>query len=242
LSPQKILDDFPTGQPVIDGRCIAQDALRAIEAGKSHDVDLLVGSNADEGTFPFLRAREFSIAFDSAEAYSSYVQQRYGDGAVAFLSAYPTSSDIDYNARHREAFRDEMAWLARFSALSHTRGGKGHTYLYYFTHRPPARDSGRDLGATHGAEIAYAYGLPAPGWRDEDQRVSDAMSAYWVNFATRGNPNGPGLVPWPEFTSKNMLRMNLGPMSAEPALDLERLAIFDALHHRVMDEGQRKGE
>jgi hypothetical protein len=46
----------------------------------------------------------------------------------------------------------------------------------------------------------------------------------------------------PEFTSKNNLRMNLGPMSAEPALDANRLAIFDALHHRVMDEGQRKGE
>jgi para-nitrobenzyl esterase len=242
LTAQQVLENFPTGQPIIDGRCITHDALRAIDTGSSHDVDLLVGSNADEGTFPFLRARELSIAFDSAEKYSSYVQERFGDGAAAFLAAYPVGGDVDYNARHREAFRDEAAWLARFSALSHERSGKGHTYLYYFTHRPPARATGPDLGATHGAEIAYAYRLAAPGWRDEDRRLSDAMSAYWVNFATRGNPNGPGLAPWPEFTQKNSLRMNLGPMSAEPALDADRVAIFDALHRRVMDEDQRKGE
>jgi para-nitrobenzyl esterase len=242
LTAQQVLEKFPTGQPIVDGRCIKQDALRAIEAGTSHDVDLLVGSNADEGTFPFLRARELSIAFDSAEKYSSYVQERYGDGAAAFLAVYPVGSDVDYNARHREAFRDEAAWIARYSALSHARNGKSHTYLYYFTHRPPARASGPDLGATHGAEIAYAYGLPAPGWSDEDRRLSDVMSTYWVNFATRGTPNGPGLATWPEFTLTNTFRMNLGPMSAEPGLDAHRLAIFDALHQRVMGEGQRKGE
>jgi para-nitrobenzyl esterase len=242
LNAQQVLENFPAGQLVVDAHCIAQDPLRAIESGRSHDVDLLIGSNADEGTFPFLRSREYSVAFASAADYSAYIRERYGDDVAAFLAVYPAGGDVDYNAAHREAFRDEMAWLARFSALAHARDGKGHTYLYYFTHRPPPRASGEDPGATHGAEIAYAYGTPAPGWRDEDQRVANVMSAYWVNFATRGNPNGPGLAPWPEFTPKNTSRMNLGPMSAETALDADRLAIFDALHHRVMDEGQRKGE
>jgi carboxylesterase type B len=182
------------------------------------------------------------VDFASESEYSAYVRERYGDGAAAFFSVYATGTDVDYNAKHREAFRDEMAWLARFSAQSHARRRNGRTFLYYFSHRPPAPPAGPDRGATHGAELAYVFGTRLPGWRDEDIRMSDTIAAYWANFAARGNPNGPGLAPWPEFTPKDGLRMNLGPMSAGPALDPERLAIFDALRHHVMDESQRKGE
>jgi para-nitrobenzyl esterase len=242
LPPQQVLENFPIGQPVIDGRCITQDPLRALESGPSHDVDLLVGSNEDEGTFPFLRAREFSISFASEAEYSNYVHERYADGEPAFLAAYPAGGDADFNARHRAAFRDEMAWLARFSASAHARSG--HTYLYYFMHKPPAPPTGPDRGSTHGAEISYAFGTPAPNWRDEDRRVADVMSAYWANFATRGDPNGPGLPMWPRFTAEQGPRMNLGPMTEGQPLDAQRIAIFDALYRRVIgrDGGQRSGE
>ena len=32
---------------------------------------------------------------------------------------------------------------------------------------------------------------------EADRALSQAMTSYWVNFATSGNPNGPGLPPWP---------------------------------------------
>ena len=35
-------------------------------------------------------------------------------------------------------------------------------------------------------------GLP-PDWNDVDRKLSDAMTSYWVNFITKGDPNGPGL-------------------------------------------------
>jgi para-nitrobenzyl esterase len=240
LPAQLVLDGFPVGQPVIDGQCITDDPMRALAAGRSHDIDLLVGSNADEGTFPYLRAREYGVGFTSAADYSAYVRERFGEGAGAFLAVYPAEHETAFDTAQREAFRDEMAWLARFSAGAHARFSSdahpshGRTFLYLFSHRPPAPASGPDRGATHGTEINYVFGTPAPNWRDEDRHVGDLVSAYWANFAKTGNPNGAGLPPWPEFTAADGTRMNLGPMKPEVGIDARRIALFDALYRLVM--------
>jgi para-nitrobenzyl esterase len=239
LPAQAVLEGFPVGQPVIDGTCIVQDSMRALESGRSHDVDLLIGSNADEGTFPYLRAREYGVGFTSAAEYSAYVRDRFGDGTAAFLSSYAATSDTAFDPAQREAFRDETAWLARFSASMHARAGGGRTFLYFFSHRPPAPAQGPDRGASHGFEIPFAFGAPATNWRDEDRRVGEMMSAYWANFAARGDPNGPGLPVWPAVTPQEIQRMNLGPMTAEPGLDAQRLAIFESLYRRMYGVSQR---
>jgi para-nitrobenzyl esterase len=232
LPAQQVLENLEVGQPVIDGQCITADPLRALAAGRTHDVDLLVGSNADEGTFPYLRAREYGVGFTSAADFSAYARERFGDDLPAFQQTYRAQDETAFDAAQREAFRDEMAWLARFSAGSHARHGR--TFLYFFSHRPPPPATGPDRGATHGSEIPFAQGTEAANWRDEDRRVAKVMAAYWSNFAARGDPNGPGLPTWPAFTPENPQRMNLGPMTPEPALDPARIAIYDTLYRRVI--------
>jgi para-nitrobenzyl esterase len=243
LPAQKVLEDIAVGQPVIDGDCIQEDSLQALASGRTHDVDLLVGSNSEEGNFPFLRAREYGVGFTSATDYLAYVRDRFGDETPAFLQMYRPASDAALDPAQRAAFADEMAWLARFSASAHARS-RGHTFLYLFSHRPPPPATGPDRGAMHGAEISFAHGTPQPNWRDEDRRVADMMSSYWANFAARGDPNGPGLPEWPAFTAENASRMNLGPMSPDQGLDAQRVAVFDALFRRVYGRSPdpREGE
>jgi carboxylesterase type B len=63
------------------------------------------------------------------------------------------------------------------------------------------------------------------------------MSAYWFNFAARGDPNGQGLPPWPEFApGAAEYGLNLGPMTPGAVLDTERLTIFDALYRKNYGE------
>jgi para-nitrobenzyl esterase len=121
LPARQVLESFPVPQPVIDGNCIPEDPWRRVAAGRAHDGELLVGSNADEGTFPYLRARELGVGFTSAADYSDYVRERFGTGADAFLRMYPAESQAEFNQAQLDAFRDEVAWSSRFSALTHAR-------------------------------------------------------------------------------------------------------------------------
>jgi para-nitrobenzyl esterase len=73
-------------------------------------------------------------------------------------------------------------------------------YEYQFDHAPPGREA---IGATHGAELPYVFGIANPRWTDVDRNVSAAMQMYWINFAETGNPNGSSLPPWPRFTSES---------------------------------------
>ncbi|MCU1236783.1 MAG: carboxylesterase family protein, partial [Candidatus Solibacter sp.] len=55
--------------------------------------------------------------------------------------------------------------------------------------------------------------------------LADAMSSYWVNFATYGDPNGKGLAAWPAYSAATDLAMGLGdsvapmPVPHKAALD-----------------------
>jgi para-nitrobenzyl esterase len=234
LPAQQVLENFPPPQPIVDGVCVPDDPWRAVLAGHSHAGELLVGSNADEGTFPYLRAQQFGIGFPSAAEYSAHVRQRFGASAPEFLSLYAAESETEFQAAQLAAFRDEAAWVARFSASSHVRQGKRKAFLYHFSHRPPPPPDGPDRGATHGAEIPFATDNPRPHWRDEDRRLAGMMSAYWFNFAASGDPNGPGLPPWPRFLPGNSARaLDLGTMTPTPVIDSRREAVFAGLFREI---------
>uniref|UniRef100_A0A8C0U387 Carboxylic ester hydrolase n=1 Tax=Cyanistes caeruleus TaxID=156563 RepID=A0A8C0U387_CYACU len=72
--------------------------------------------------------------------------------------------------------------------------------------------------ADHGAEIAFVLGKPflAGGATKEENKLSRTVMRYWTNFAKNGNPNGEGLVHWPQYgLEEKYLGIDLEQKAAE---------------------------
>jgi len=68
-------------------------------------------------------------------------------------------------------------------------------------------------GSAHASEIQYLFNLrsaiPHPDLTADQQRLSQAMVAYWTNFARTGNPNWLGTPFWPAYESGSDLLQSL---------------------------------
>lgn len=113
------------------------------------------------------------------------------------------------------------------------RTGTSNIYLYYWDHTPPVIEASKKFGAFHGSDIVYAlnnlgtWNLP---WSPVDQHLADVMSSG-VNFAKAGNPNGPGLPLWPNFSLDNERSMQFSEtIGAIPTPHKQELDFLDDLY------------
>jgi para-nitrobenzyl esterase len=159
---------------------------QAISRGVWNRVPVLVGSNADEGTF-FVRQLPESMTLD---AYLSVLgPSGFGDPSGELSRAYPVTDPSEILTQLQRLVGDlHFGAPARAPARLVTRAGE-KAYLYYFTRVADGRTASL-MGATHGSEVTFAWGnAPTMPGTPYDAKLADAMSDYWTAFANSGNPN-----------------------------------------------------
>ena len=178
--------------PIADGWFLPEDESAIFRQGKQNDVALMVGSNAEE-------ANVLGRPVPAAQ-YIEQTKQRYGSLADAYLKFYPAGSEDQAKASQMTILNDSMAWQMRTWAKWQAHTGKSKAYLYYFTRQPPP--DAPIKGAAHDAELYYVFhnlNLYPQQWAEWDRRLEEIISSYWVNFATRGDPNGSGVPRWSAY-------------------------------------------
>jgi para-nitrobenzyl esterase len=189
--------------PVADGWVIPAPGTPPIP----DQVPLLLGMVADDigTTSAGTQAPTLASFTDAAKA-------KYGAKADDFYKLYAPASDSDVPAMQKAAGRDQgRVSIALWSANQLKLSPKIYTYFF---DRPIPWPEHREFQAFHTSDVPYIFEnlamLDRP-WEPVDHQVSQAMSSYWVNFATTGDPNGKGLANWPAYAAEANQTMELGP-------------------------------
>lgn len=209
--------------PIIDGYVIPDDQFKLYEAGKYHDVPVLIGYNSDEGA-SFSREK-------TPEEYLANVEKRYGKFSDQLVAAYPVGKE-SVPKTARDLSRDAaFGWHTWSWARLQSKTGKSKVYYYYFDQHPdhPEDSPKYGFGSPHGQEVAYVFqnlDRQNPEIKKSDIEISDVMGTYWTNFAKYGNPNGDNVPQWPAFSQSDSNVMyfgptaHLGPVPSEASLNV----------------------
>jgi para-nitrobenzyl esterase len=242
LSPevlQKGTEDRDTTTLVVDGEAVvAADRDELLTGSRYTDMPILVGTNSMDGN-GISRLLLIMSKRVPSPAFEQMIRGIMGVGGWAdpILRAYLQTTEAK---AARDLCNDlPFAWPAWAWAKLQSKGINNKVYVYYFDHRTPSSPD----GANHSAEVLYVFGnlnlinvYPdyfgagvANG--PEDKAISDLVSSYWVNFAKKGDPNGPGLPVWPVFDRKEYATMVFDETpSAREYPHLDKMKVFESYY------------
>ena len=221
----------------IDGKYVIGNYRDTLLTGQGNDVNVISGMvTGDTGLFGSFLSGASMLAGGTepatAEEYRQLAQEKLGDLAELFLTAYPAETDKDVAAVLDSSNLDHAVVLQVCNAKARAENGSAKTYLYMFTHEMPGNDP-VSRGAFHTADVPYWINhfsqARADLWTDVDYNLGDLMSDYLVNFATNGDPNGALLPLWvPSGDQAAYSYMELSNPVSERTLDEAKTAFWDS--------------
>uniref|UniRef100_A0A663M248 Carboxylic ester hydrolase n=1 Tax=Athene cunicularia TaxID=194338 RepID=A0A663M248_ATHCN len=138
------------------------------------------------------------------------------------------------------ALGDHLFVLSSIEVARYHRDAGNPVYFYEFQHRPSSATGvvPEFVKADHTDEIAFVFGKPflAGYATEEENKLSRTVMRYWTNFARNGNPNGEGLVHWPQYDlDERYLEIDLMQKAAKK-LKERKMEFWIQLTKQMMNE------
>ena len=207
----------------VDGYAVPQYAAQVYRSGQEAPLPMIFGSNGQDNVGQQIGKRDDSPEQKRAAAkatlesfYAEYpdLLQRalkiYGfSGPENDVSTYPPYGPVDIQLGSDLAIRcGTTVILGWHSAVA-------PTWEYEF-------DAGTAMHSPHhSAELDFVFGyLRDQAAEPNLAKLSAQMQEYWTNFAKTGDPNGPGLPPWPGYHAKSREYVQLSNDGISPRANL----------------------
>ena len=200
--------------PIHGDDVIPRRPLEALSEGAGREVQLLIGTNAEEMNIYLVPT---GIKAKLGRLLSWFVLSRSERGALGILRRYGLGrrgirgGEALTNTLHDLVFR----WPARAFATRH----QGRTHFYEMDWRSPACNG--ELGACHAVEVPFVFNAlkPATGSASllgeaPPQALADAIHRIWIDFACDGS------APWPEYEAETRMVYHLARGEAQRDADI----------------------
>lgn len=208
---------FPSA-PTIDGEFMTADPMTMLREANLEGVEILVGSNRDEGTYFLLY--DFIDYFEKDAATSlprdkfleimntiySKASEPEREAIIFQYTGWESGNDGYQNQQQVGRSVGDHFFICPTNefALGLTEQGAS-VYYYYFTHRTSTSLWGEWMGVLHGDEVEYIFGQPlnvSLQYRQRERDLSRRMVLSVSEFARSGNPALEG-EHWPVYTKEN---------------------------------------
>lgn len=217
-------------RPVHGDEFMPKSHLVQIERGQFQDGEVLIGTNADEGSlflflgFPHLYPLKTTqpVSREDTEKVARILLHALhapvpDDMFQVYLDAQDSATAISEDERLRGRLIDivsDLFFVCPSVHFAYTYGRRGNRVFYYsFEHRTESSIWGPWMGVPHSDEVQYVFGMPfrlPAHYTDEEARFSENIMDMWVTFAKTGNPSTQD-VRWDEFQRSNGSYLSLRP-------------------------------
>lgn len=179
--------------PVYGDDVLPEHPVTALRKGAGADVELIVGTNAEEMNLYFVPS---GVKRKIGKFLANFVTKRAEPKAKEVLKAYGID---ERGKRPGDAFTEALTDLVfRLPARRFAAAHQGRTHVYDFSWRSTAYDGA--LGACHAIELPFVFntlstvaGAKGLAGENPPQDLADRMNRIWADFARTG------ALPWPEY-------------------------------------------
>lgn len=228
-------------EPAIDGWVLPEQPAVTFAKGRQAKIPVIVGSNSNEVSIfasPLVGGKSYRPK--TVTQYRQWLRREFGPFADDVFAAYSARTDQEVPSVFDTMDTDlQFGFGARLLAQETARTGQ-RAFLYRFSYVGPGKFA--ELGAFHSEESMFISKKYWTNWisQPNEDKLSDTMIDYWVQFAKTGNPNGVALAVWPVYHSRTDLCQDLG-RKVEPLRvpSAGRMLVFQRIFTSRLQQSQQ---